>query len=116
LEERPPKRLPAIFYRSRTGNEPVREWLRSLDPADRKVIGEDIKDAEFAWPIGMPLVRFLGKGLWDRSALSTGRIARILFCIAEGRMVLLHGFLKKTQKTPQNDIGLALKRKRGLEA
>jgi phage-related protein len=78
-----------------------------------KTIGEDIKDIEFSWPIGMPLVRPLGRELWEvRSSLPRGRIARVLFCVEEGRMMLLHGFIKKTQKTPQRDIGLALKRKR----
>src|ERR1700758_5814554 len=103
------KRLPARFYRSDTGREPVREWLKSLDEADRRIIGEDIKDVEFSWPIGMPLCRPLGKGLWEvRSDLTQGRIARVLFCIEHGRMVLLHGFIKKTQKTPDTDLELAL--------
>lgn len=108
------KRLPARFYRSDGGREPVREWLKSLDLADRKVLGEDIKDVEFSWPIGMPLVRSLGNGLWEvRSDLSQGRIARVLFCVADGQMVLLHAFIKKTQKTPKADIDLALKRMKG---
>ncbi len=108
------KRLPARFYRTDSGREPVREWLKNLDLADRKVIGEDIKDAEFSWPIGMPLVRSLGGGLWEvRSSLPHGRIARILFCVAGQQMVLRHGFIKKTQKTPKPDIDLALKRMKG---
>src|SRR5271168_2586033 len=74
------KRLPASFYRSDSGREPVREWLKGLEPEDRKAIGEDIKDVEFSWPIGMPLVRSLGRGLWEvRSSLPRGRIARVLF-------------------------------------
>jgi len=109
----PLKRLPAHFFRSDGGREPVREWLKDLEREDRKVIGEDIKDVEFSWPIGLPLVRSLGRGLWEvRSSLPQGRIARVLFCVEQGRMVLLHGFIKKTQKTPQQDIDLALKRKR----
>jgi phage-related protein len=108
------KRLPACFYRSDSGREPVREWLKGLDPEDRKATGEDIKDVEFSWPISMPLVRSLGRELWEvRSSLPDGRIARVIFCIDQERMVLLHGFIKKTQKTPQHDIELALKRKRG---
>jgi phage-related protein len=108
------KRLPAHFYRSDNGREPVRQWLKDLEPDDRKVIGEDIKDVEFSWPIGMPLVRPLGRGLWEvRSQLPRSRIARILFCVEKERMVLLHGFIKKTQKTPQHDINLALERKGG---
>jgi phage-related protein len=91
------KRLLAAFYALPSGQEPVRAWLKALDAEDRKVIGEDIKDVEFSWPIGMPLCRALGKGLWEvRSDLPRGRIARVLFCIHEGRMVLLHAFIKKT--------------------
>jgi phage-related protein len=92
----------------------VREWLKSLDAADRRVIGEDIKDVEFSWPIGMPLVRSLGRDIWEvRSSLPHGRIARVLFCVEQEYMVLLHGFMKKSQKTPKQDIDLAIRRKRG---
>jgi phage-related protein len=109
------KRLPAAFFQLSSGREPVREWLKSLQEEDRKVIGEDIKDVEFSWPIGMPLCRSLGKGLWEvRSDLSGGRIARVVFCIARSQMVLLHGFIKKTQKTPAADLEVALKRKKDI--
>ncbi len=108
------KRLPARFYRLDSGREPVREWLKELGPEDRRLIGEDIKDVEFSWPIGMPLVRSLGDGLWEvRSNLTGGKIARVIFTVAPGAMVLLHGFVKKTQKTPKQDLTLALKRKKG---
>ena len=109
------KRLPAAFYQLPSGREPVRDWLKALDDDDRKIIGEDIKDVEFSWPIGMPLVRPLGKGLWEvRSDITQGRIARVLFCIQDGRMVLLHGFIKKTQKTPDADLELATKRRKEI--
>jgi phage-related protein len=109
------KRLPAAFYALPSGRQPVREWLRSLDSEDRKIIGEDIKDVEFAWPIGMPLCRSLGHGLWEvRSTLPQNRIARVLFCIRESRMVLLHGFIKKSQKTPAADLALAVHRMKEL--
>jgi phage-related protein len=95
---------------------PVRDWIVSLDPDDRRVIGKDIQKVEFGWPIGMPYCRPLGRGLWEvRSDISSGRIARILFCIMAGDMVLLHGFVKKTQKTPPQEIDLALRRKKELE-
>lgn len=111
------KRLPAYFFRLDSGREPVREWLRELDADDRKTIGEDVKDVEFSWPIGMPLVRSLGHDLWEvRSDLAHGRIARVIFCVEHGRMILLHAFVKKTQKTPQREIDLALRRKRGGQA
>jgi phage-related protein len=105
------KRLPAVFYALPSGREPVREWLKGLGPEDRKLVGEDIKDVEFSWPIGMPLCRSLGKSLWEvRSDLARGRIARVIFCVHDGRMVLLHGFMKKTQQTPKGDLDLATKR------
>jgi phage-related protein len=105
------KRLPAAFYALPSGREPVREWLRSLDREDRKIIGEDIKEVEFSWPLGMPLCRPLGGGLWEvRCDLARGRTARVFFCAGQGRMVLLHAFIKKTQRTPDADRALALKR------
>lgn len=110
------KRLPAYFYRSATGRELVREWLKSLDADDRKIVGEDVKDVEYAWPIGMPLVRSLGNGLWEvRNSLTGGKIGRVIFCVVGSQMVLLHGFIKKTQKTPKKDMELALKRMRGKD-
>jgi phage-related protein len=105
------KRLPAAFYALPSGREPVREWLKELSRNDRKIVGEDIRDVEFSWPIGMPLCRAMGGGLWEvRSTLSQGRIARVMFCIGEGHMVLLHAFIKKTQKTPAADLALATTR------
>ena len=110
------KRIPAKFYKTEAGNEPVREWLKQLDPKNRKVIGIDVKTVEYGWPIGMPTCRSMGKGLYEvRSNLSDGTIARVLFCIYQKNMVLLHGFIKKTQKTPKRELDLALKRKQTLE-
>lgn len=107
------KKLPAAFYRTAAGNEPVREWLKALDEADRRIVGLDIATAEFGWPVGMPVCRSLGKGLYEiRSDISHGRITRVIFCVAGERIVLLHGFIKKTQKTPKADLDLALKRKK----
>jgi len=107
------KKLPAAFYQLPSGREPVRDWLKALSTEDRKIVGEDVKDVEFSWPIGLPLCRAMGKGLWEvRSDLTGGRFARVLFCIHEGRMVLLHAFVKKTQKTPHTDLELAMKRKK----
>jgi phage-related protein len=110
------KKLPAVFYRTDAGREPVREWLRDLDPQDRKTIGDDIRDCEFAWPVGLPLCRpITGRsGLWEiRSNLTGRRIARVLFCIKRGRLVLLHGFIKKTQKTPVREVEVAARRMKG---
>ena len=111
------KRLPAAFYRTEAGAESVRDWLKSLDQDDRKRIGEDIKTVEYGWPVGMPTCKPMGKGVFEvRTDLPRKRIARVLFCITSGRMVLLHGFIKKAQRTPKPDLDLALKRKRKLEA
>lgn len=91
----------------------MREWLKGLDGVDRRIIGEDIKDVQFSWPIGLPLVRSLGRNIWEvRSSLPHGREARVLFFVEPDHMVLLHGFMKKTQKTPKQDLDLAFRRKR----
>lgn len=104
----PPKFvLVARFFRSDSGNEPVREWLKALDAADRKTIGEDIKTVQIGWPLGMPLVRKMAKDLWEVRVHLHRRIARVLFTIAGGEMVLLHGFIKKSQATPAEDLDTA---------
>jgi len=107
------KRVTVAFFRTAAGNLPVREWLKDLDPEDRKIVGDDLRTVELGWPLGMPLCRSLSsyQGLWEvRSALPGNREARVLFCLAESQMVLLHGFMKKTQKTPAADLNLAVKR------
>ena len=89
--------------------------VESLGLADRKALGEDIAAVEFTWPVGMPLVKPMKQGLWElRSSLPGNRIARILFCAVDDQMVLLHGFIKKTQKTPPDDLALARKRQKDL--
>ena len=103
--------IPVVFYRTAAGAEPVREWLRSLSTEDRRTIGTDLATLQVGWPIGMPLCRSLGAGLWEvRSKLANNRIARLIFFVAEGRIGVLHGFIKKTQKTPPAEIALAQKR------
>ncbi len=105
------KKLPAVFYQSPNGAEPVREWLKELSPDDRRIVGRDIALVEFGWPVGMPVCRSLGSSLREvRSNLTDGKIGRVIFCITQGKMVLLHGFIKKTQKTLDKDLKLALKR------
>jgi phage-related protein len=119
--EKQGKRVPVIFFRTEAGGEPVREWLRSLSADDRKRIGQDIKSVEYGWPMGMPVCRLLGNSIYEvRTSLTQGRIARVLFYIDKrSRMVLLHGFNKKTQKTSHADLELARsnksKHQRGLE-
>src|SRR5271169_4101430 len=105
------KKLPARFYVNPAGRKPVREWVLELPEADRHTIGKDIQKVEFGWPLGRPHCAPLGDGLWEvLSALENNRIARVNFCMRDGEMVLLHGFIKKTQKAARADIELALKR------
>jgi phage-related protein len=127
------KKISVVFFQTETGKEPVKSWLKSLDEQEKKTIGEDIKTVEYGWPIGMPVCRSLGKGLYEvRSNLPTNKIARVIFCVSDGYMILLHGFIKKDKKTPdpariqfglecggafrtpKSDLDLALKRKKQL--
>jgi len=103
------KRVPAIFYRTEAGSEPVRSWLRAMDSQDRRLVGEDIKTVEFGWPVGMPTCRPMGDGLHEvRTHLPGNRIVRVFFYIdRKQRMVLLHGLVKKSQATPASDLELA---------
>lgn len=107
--------LDVVFYKTEAGNEPVREWLKSLPRDDRRAIGEDIRTAQYGWPLGMPLIRKLERGLWEvRSDISTG-ISRVFFTVKDSLMILLHGFVKKSQKTPQNELDTARRRLNNVE-
>lgn len=106
------KRLHAHFYRTPAGNEPVREWLKQLSITDRKAIGTDIKDVEYSWPLGKPLVDSLGRGLWEVRSTITDGIARVIFCVIGDQMILLNGFVKKSKRTPDHEIALAYDRMR----
>jgi phage-related protein len=106
--------LRVIFYRSEIGVEPVREWLKELRKEDRKAVGEDIKTAQFGWPIGMPLVRKITKGLWEVRSNITDGIARTFFTVEKNTMVLLHGFVKKSKETPPNELQTARRRLRNI--
>jgi len=107
MDKKAPPTLGARFFRTDAGGEPVRDWLKDLPVAERKTIGEDIKTVQFGWPLGMPLVAHLESGIWEvRTRLST-RIARVLFVLDGDVMVLLHGFIKKEQKTPKPELDLA---------
>ena len=106
--------LSVVFYRTDAGSEPVRDWLRELTVEDRKAIGTDIKTAQYGWPLGMPLVRKMEPGLWGVRCDIADGIARVLFTVKDGQMVLLHGFVKKTQKTPDNELKTARNRLKKL--
>jgi len=111
-QERP---LLVSFYKTEAGNEPAREWLKSLSKKDKKLIGEDIKTVQFGWPLGMPLVEKLDTGIWEVRTSLKNKISRVLFTTFEDYIVLLHGFIKKTQKTPKHDLDLARKRMREVK-
>jgi phage-related protein len=113
---RGPLKIPLIFYRTSAGAEPVREWLQSLAAADRNAIGQDLMRVQFRWPIGMPLCRPLGVGLWEvRTNLSGNRIARVLFFVQDERIGVVHGFIKKTRKTPSDAITVADRRMKEMK-
>ncbi|HEY2328848.1 MAG TPA: type II toxin-antitoxin system RelE/ParE family toxin [Verrucomicrobiae bacterium] len=106
--ERP---LNVVFYQTGAGNEPVRQWLKNLPSEERKTIGADILFVQYAWPVGKPLVDNLGDGVWEIRSQLANRIARTLFAVIDGEIVLLHGFIKKQQRTPPDELALAKKRK-----
>ena len=106
--------LSVVFFRTEAGAEPVREWLRELTVEDRKTIGIDIKTVQYGWPLGMPLVRKMEPGLWEVRCDIADGIARVLFTAKAGQMVLLHGFVKKSQKTPDNEVKTARNRLKKL--
>lgn len=108
------KKIAVVFYRTPAGNEPVREWLKDLPQVDKKAIGEDIKAVELTWPVGLPLVRKIEADLWEVRSALPGTIARVFFTVWGSYMVLLHGFIKKSQKTPQTDLDLAKKRRNDI--
>lgn len=106
------KHIIACFFKSEVGNEPVRDFLKSISIEDKKSIGADIMAVEMSWPIGYPTVRKMDTDLWEvRSNISHKRICRIFFTVADNKMILLHAIIKKTQKTPKEDLDLAKARK-----
>ena len=111
-----PQKIELVFFSTNTGKEPVRDWLKDLDQSARHEIGRDLLRAQWRWPIGMPLCRALGKGLWEiRTDLSSNRTARVFLCHFGGKLVAVHGFLKKTRATPRSELDLARRRQKELE-
>ena len=111
-----PQKTPLVFYRTGAGREPVRGWLKRLDENERRAIGKNLMRAQWRWPVGMPLTRPLGEGLWEvRTDLPTNRTARVLFCFYRKHLVALHGFIKKTRATPKADLAVARNRQKELE-
>jgi phage-related protein len=110
------KKIPAVFYKTTSGSEPVRDCLRGSQPQARRILGQDIARVEYGWPIGMPTCKPLGDGLYEvRSDLPDGRIAWVLFCLVEGNLVSVHGFVKKSQKTPGADLTLGRMRQKDVQ-
>jgi phage-related protein len=108
--------LDVRFYQTEAGVEPVRDWLKELSASARRTIGEDIKTVQFGWPLGMPLVRKMDKGLWEVRIRLEGQVARVLFTVVGSEMVLLHGFIKKSAATPKDDLVTAKSRLRQLRS
>ena len=104
------RKLPAVFFRTLAGREPVREWLRSLPKHERQSIGVDIAYVQYRWPIGKPRVDHLGNGIWEIRSAPENRIARVLFAVRREEIVLLHGFIKKTRRTPREELDIAERR------
>jgi phage-related protein len=109
ITERKPK-LGCRFYKTDSGNEPVKDWLKELPAEVRKEVGSDIQVVQWRWPLGKPLVDGFGDGLFEVRTSLDGNIYRVLFCLEGSTMILLHGFMKKTQQTPKQDVGIARKR------
>lgn len=107
--------LDVRFFSTDSGSEPVREWLKELPAIDRKTIGEDIKTVQFGWLLGMPLVDHVDREIWEVRIRLNNRIARVLFSLDAQTMVLLHGFIKRQQKTPAHDLELAKARLKLLQ-
>src|SRR6266704_1584721 len=114
--KRTPRKIDLVFFRSDYGSEPVREWLKDLDETERRAIGTDLLRAQWRWPVSMPLCRPMGKGLWEvRTDLPGKRTSRVLICLYQDHLVALHGFIKKTRATREDDLTLARKRQKELE-
>jgi phage-related protein len=114
-DDQQPQKIPLVFYRTAAGSEPVKDWLKGLAESERQEIGRDLLRAQWRWPVGMPLCRPMGNGLWEvRTDMPANRTARVLLCLHQEHLVALHGFIKKTRATPEEDLAIARKRQREL--
>lgn len=103
------------FYRTEAGTEPVRGWVLDLTVDDCRKVGIALNEIQFRWPIGMPRVRKLQPRLWEARIIVKDGIARVFFTVDGIHMVLLHGFIKKSQKAPAADLETAIKRLKSYE-
>jgi phage-related protein len=109
-------KIELVFFQTVSGNEPVRDWLIGLSVINRRAVGLDLQRVQYRWPVGMPLVRPMGKGLFEvRTSLPDGTIARVLFCFHDGELFALHGFIKKAKATPAPDLEIARKRQKEVQ-
>lgn len=105
------KPMALAMWASSTGSEPARDWFKALPDTDRKKVGQDLRKLQYAWPVGMPLVRSLGSGLWElRTSLPSKREARVFFATDGETLLVLHGFIKKSAQTPTHELVVARKR------
>lgn len=111
------KKINAQFFRSEQGTEPVRKVLRELGRPIKTQVGDDIRFVELNWRVDKPYVDRLrgGRGKLEKSVYEVrhtveGKEYRTLFFVYEARMVLVHFFQKKTQKTPLQEIEVAWQR------
>lgn len=103
------------FYATDAGSIPVKEWLIELSKEEKKIIGEDIRAAQLQEMWKKPIVGSLGNGLWEVRSTLQNSIARVIFFDHKGSMILLCAFTKKTQKTPNDIIKLATRRRKEYE-
>lgn len=117
MERNEQNKLEIIFYKNLSGNEPVREWLKNLSKEDKIIIGQDLKKVQYFWPVGKPLVDHIDGKIWEvRSNITAKNIARVLFCVEDNKIILLNGFIKKTQTTPRKEINLAKTRYKEIKS
>ena len=116
MDEGSPASIPLVFYRTEAGSEPVRDWLKALDRDGRLAVGLDLQRVQYRWPVGMPLCRSLGAGLWEvRTSLPSRTISRVFICFHDGRLYGLHAIVKKTRQTPNDALLLARRRMKDVE-
>ncbi len=101
-----------IFYRTDAGNEPALDWFRDLSAEERRIVGFDLRTLQIGFPMGMPLCKSLGDGLWELRSTLPGKIARVIFFIDGEKFIIVHGFIKKSQKTPKEELNAAKARKK----
>jgi len=101
------KGFKAVFFETENGNQPARDFIKGLSKDDKRIVGADIRVIQNSFPIGLPLVRKIKHGLWEIRSVVKDGISRIFFTFINEEIILLHGFVKKTQKTPSKEIDIA---------